>query len=475
MFCIVPYSGLVPVRKLLSKVEGEKGECWAGEGRGQFQGEWQRGRVLCVSSCVKALTWSRSACATLCSFPAGPSSWLATYSLALFLGSAATSWAALTAKPEQRQQDRNCHYSAVISQVKFSFPGGRGSLCQQAGQCGWLRFCLCLLLSPNDIPSVPFVTALSFLLCRSLATPYPPALLTLPWAHLPQGCHLYPRSCWPPTTTRALWALTRAMTPTRAPSAPTRAPAPARAPPLTLARGWTAAPSPPGTQAQCQAVPPECCPCTTGRVTAPASSGSAWTGSMPASTRASWWVAQLWAGTCVCGGVTEPIPVLWEHPFTELAHQTWLERENGTWCHAECVQPGRNEMFENSLREVSGLEIGVYQKAPGEALWAHLCFYIWWYIFPGAAFPRSWGFWKQGADMPFNSAASPVKKGESPSFSRPAAPEFRHFPLCLFQTYPSSATGAGPGVMWLSSAGDPQGLLGANKCGVVLSTFSSCF
>lgn len=64
---------------------------------------------MCISTCVKALTWSRSACDTLCSFPAGPSSWLAACSLMLFLGSAATSWAALTASPEHPQQDRNCH------------------------------------------------------------------------------------------------------------------------------------------------------------------------------------------------------------------------------------------------------------------------------------------------------------------------------------------------------------------------------
>lgn len=68
----------------------------------------------------------------------------------------------------------------------------------------------------------------------------------------------------------------------------------------------------------------------------------------------------------------------------------------------------------------------------------------------------------------------PVKKGESPSSHQTSSPRIQAFASLLIpQTYPSSATGAGPWVMWLSSAGDPQGLLGGNKCGVVLSTFSS--
>lgn len=249
------------------------------------------------------------------------------------------------------------------SEVQFSW---RLGIPLPAGwaECGWLRFCLCLLLSRfsgtmthPDTPNVPFVTALSFLLCRSPAAPWPPVLLTLPRAQLPQGCHLYPHSCWPPLTTRALWALTRAMTLTRALSALTRALAAAKAPSLTLPQARTVPPSPPGTRAQCQVVPPKFCPCTIGRVGAPASSGSAWTGSMPVSTRASWWVAQLWPQQMCPWGGTEPT--------TELAHQTWQERGTGTWCHAECLGPGRNEMFENSFGEVSGLEIEIAVLSKG--------------------------------------------------------------------------------------------------------------
>lgn len=91
-------------------------------------------------------------------------------------------------------------------------------------------------------------------------------------------------------------------------------------------------------------------------------------------------------GSCAHGA-----HAFWEPPFTELAHQTWLQWENDTWCHAEWSLVGMR-CFETALGKflVWKREFMFYQKVPGEALWAHWGFDIRWYIFPEAAFPRSW-------------------------------------------------------------------------------------
>lgn len=80
------------------------------------------------------------------------------------------------------------------------------------------------------------------------------------------------------------------------------------------------------------------------------------------------------------------------------------------------------------------------------------------------------GFWKQGAagegaDMLFNSAASPCEEGRISLLSPDQKLQNSGISFSAYSRHPGTATGAGPWVMWLSSAGDSQGLPGRTNMG----------
>lgn len=88
------------------------------------------------------------------------------------------------------------------------------------------------------------------------------------------------------------------------------------------------------------------------------------------------------------------------------------------------------------------------------------------------------GFWEQGVDRPFNSTASPllVKKGESPSSHQTSSPRIQAFPSLLIpQTYPSSATGAGPGGCGLVQLGTLRACWGETNVGQFSAPLVSAF